>query len=126
VAGAVKEDTPDLAVIDWMLPRLSGIELIRRLRARPETQQSADHAHRPRRGDRARSRPRRPIVSEPANLENHKIRLAQIGGSLHFSRCPDVIAVLDELCDRRAVEDIVSICPATVQLEDAEANFANC
>jgi two-component system phosphate regulon response regulator PhoB len=35
----LKEDTPDLAVIDWMLPGLSGIELIRRLRARPETQQ---------------------------------------------------------------------------------------
>ncbi len=34
----LKENTPDLAVIDWMLPGLSGIELIRRLRARPETQ----------------------------------------------------------------------------------------
>jgi two-component system, OmpR family, phosphate regulon response regulator PhoB len=35
----LKENTPDLAVIDWMLPGLSGIELIRRLRARPETHQ---------------------------------------------------------------------------------------
>jgi two-component system, OmpR family, phosphate regulon response regulator PhoB len=34
----LKESTPDLAVIDWMLPGLSGIELIRRLRTRPETQ----------------------------------------------------------------------------------------
>jgi two-component system, OmpR family, phosphate regulon response regulator PhoB len=34
----LKESAPDLAVIDWMLPGLSGIELIRRLRARPETQ----------------------------------------------------------------------------------------
>src|SRR5512138_1576626 len=34
----VKESAPDLAVIDWMLPGLSGIELIRRLRTRPETQ----------------------------------------------------------------------------------------
>ena len=34
----LKENIPDLAVIDWMLPGLSGIELIRRLRARPETQ----------------------------------------------------------------------------------------
>src|SRR5262249_12385280 len=33
----LKETPPDLAVIDWMLPGLSGIELIRRLRARPET-----------------------------------------------------------------------------------------
>ncbi len=31
------ENPPDLAVIDWMLPGLSGIELVRRLRARPET-----------------------------------------------------------------------------------------
>src|SRR5436190_4476123 len=34
----LKEQPPDLAVIDWMLPGLSGIELIRRLRTRPETQ----------------------------------------------------------------------------------------
>src|SRR6202453_4423434 len=34
----LRESTPDLAVIDWMLPGLSGIELCRRLRARPETQ----------------------------------------------------------------------------------------
>ena len=33
----LKEQPPDLAVIDWMLPGLSGIELIRRLRAKPET-----------------------------------------------------------------------------------------
>ena len=30
---------PDLVVLDWMLPGLSGIELCRRLRARPETRQ---------------------------------------------------------------------------------------
>jgi two-component system phosphate regulon response regulator PhoB len=35
----LKESPPDLAVIDWMLPGLSGIELIRRLRAREETKQ---------------------------------------------------------------------------------------
>lgn len=35
----LKESPPDLAVVDWMLPGLSGIELIRRLRGRPETQQ---------------------------------------------------------------------------------------
>src|ERR1044072_310816 len=33
----LREDAPDLAVLDWMLPGLSGIELCRRLRARPET-----------------------------------------------------------------------------------------
>lgn len=35
----LKERVPDLVVLDWMLPGLSGIELCRRLRARPETQQ---------------------------------------------------------------------------------------
>src|SRR6059036_1513965 len=33
----LKERVPDLVVLDWMLPGLSGIELCRRLRARPES-----------------------------------------------------------------------------------------
>jgi two-component system phosphate regulon response regulator PhoB len=33
----LREGAPDLVVLDWMLPGLSGIELCRRLRARPET-----------------------------------------------------------------------------------------
>ncbi|MGH6769783.1 MAG: phosphate regulon transcriptional regulator PhoB [Xanthobacteraceae bacterium] len=33
----LKERTPDLAILDWMLPGLSGIELCRRIRARPDT-----------------------------------------------------------------------------------------
>jgi len=33
----LKEQVPDLAILDWMLPGLSGIELTRRLRMRPET-----------------------------------------------------------------------------------------
>lgn len=35
------ERTPDLVVVDWMVPQLSGIELLRRVRRRPE------HAHIP-------------------------------------------------------------------------------
>src|SRR5204863_4434027 len=35
----LKENAPDLLILDWMLPGLSGIELCRRLRARPETKQ---------------------------------------------------------------------------------------
>jgi two-component system, OmpR family, phosphate regulon response regulator PhoB len=31
------EQRPDLVLLDWMLPQVSGIELCRRLRARPET-----------------------------------------------------------------------------------------
>ncbi|QPC43571.1 phosphate regulon transcriptional regulator PhoB [Kaustia mangrovi] len=33
----VEEERPDLIVLDWMLPGLSGIEVCRMLRARPET-----------------------------------------------------------------------------------------
>ncbi|HWM83906.1 MAG TPA: phosphate regulon transcriptional regulator PhoB [Pseudolabrys sp.] len=33
----LQEQVPDLVILDWMLPGLSGIELCRRLRARPET-----------------------------------------------------------------------------------------
>ena len=33
----VAEETPDLIVLDWMLPNVSGIEVCRRLKSRPET-----------------------------------------------------------------------------------------
>ncbi len=33
----VREEHPDLVVLDWMLPQVSGIEICRRLRAKPET-----------------------------------------------------------------------------------------
>jgi two-component system phosphate regulon response regulator PhoB len=35
----LRETTPDLVLLDWMLPGLSGIEICRRLRARPATAQ---------------------------------------------------------------------------------------
>ncbi len=34
----LQESVPDLLVLDWMVPAISGIELCRRLRARPETE----------------------------------------------------------------------------------------
>ena len=37
VEFAVRENAPDLIILDWMLPGVSGIELCRRLRAWPET-----------------------------------------------------------------------------------------
>ena len=33
----VEEDTPDIIVLDWMMPNLSGIEVCRRLKTRPES-----------------------------------------------------------------------------------------
>ena len=35
---SVKEQQPDLLILDWMLPGVSGIELCRRFRMQPETQ----------------------------------------------------------------------------------------
>jgi two-component system phosphate regulon response regulator PhoB len=35
----LRETIPDLVILDWMLPGVSGIELCRRLRSRPETRQ---------------------------------------------------------------------------------------
>ncbi|WP_371396483.1 phosphate regulon transcriptional regulator PhoB [Fretibacter rubidus] len=34
---AASERTPDLIVLDWMMPKLSGVEVCRRLRRKPET-----------------------------------------------------------------------------------------
>lgn len=33
----ISEEEPDLIILDWMLPQVSGIELCRRLRSKPET-----------------------------------------------------------------------------------------
>jgi two-component system phosphate regulon response regulator PhoB len=33
----VEEETPDIIVLDWMLPAVSGIEVCRRLKSRPDT-----------------------------------------------------------------------------------------
>jgi two-component system phosphate regulon response regulator PhoB len=52
----LKERVPDLVVLDWMLPGLSGIELCRRLRARPETKQLPIIMLTARRGERAGAR----------------------------------------------------------------------
>ena len=37
VETLLREELPDLVILDWMLPGLSGIEVCRRLRARDET-----------------------------------------------------------------------------------------
>ena len=48
------ENTPDLVILDWMLPGVSGLEICRRLRAREvHPHASGHHADRARRGSRA-------------------------------------------------------------------------
>ena len=57
---AIREEPPDLIILDWMLPGLSGIELCRRLRVR---ENSPSHSHPDpdgsRRGAGSHSRPDR-------------------------------------------------------------------
>lgn len=36
----IEEETPDLILLDWMLPKVSGVEVCRQLRARPETRRT--------------------------------------------------------------------------------------
>jgi two-component system, OmpR family, phosphate regulon response regulator PhoB len=38
VHAAINEEMPDMVLLDWMLPGLSGIDVCRLIRARPETQ----------------------------------------------------------------------------------------
>jgi len=33
----ITEDAPDIVVLDWMMPNLSGIEVCRRIKSKPET-----------------------------------------------------------------------------------------
>lgn len=37
VLERVQEEQPDVIILDWMMPGLSGIEVLKRLRANPET-----------------------------------------------------------------------------------------
>ena len=52
----LSESPPDLVILDWMLPGVSGIEICRRLRARRHARSAGDHADGTRRRGRAHSR----------------------------------------------------------------------
>src|SRR5204863_10216135 len=52
----LKESVPDLLVLDWMLPGITGIELCRRSRAARHRAAADHHADGARRGERARAR----------------------------------------------------------------------
>ena len=52
------ENAPDLVLLDWMLPMMSGIEVCRQLRRKPAPPRGADHhADGARRGGRQGARP---------------------------------------------------------------------
>ncbi len=81
----LREGVPDLLLLDWMLPGISGIELCRRLRARERHPVAPDHhADRPRRGGRARARAR--------HRRRRLRRQAVLGPGAHGARARDPAA----------------------------------
>src|ERR1041385_5835383 len=90
----LKESTPDLIVLDWMLPGLSGIELCRRLRARPETRQL-------------------PIIMLTARgEESEKVRGLATGADDYIVKpfsVPDLLARVRALLRRTAPERVAAV-----------------
>ena len=93
----LKETVPDLVLLDWMLPGLSGIELCRRLRARPETA-------------------RLPIIMLTARgEESERIRGLTTGADDYLVKpfsVPELIARVRAMLRRAAPERIASLLSA--------------
>src|SRR5580692_10925538 len=90
----LKEAAPDLVVLDWMLPGMSGIELCRRLRARPETE-------------------RLPIIMLTARgEESERIRGLATGADDYIVKpfsVPELIARVNALLRRAAPEKVTEV-----------------
>ena len=89
----LRETTPDLLMLDWMLPGLSGIELCRRLRARAETE-------------------RMPIIMLTARGdEGERVRGLQTGADDYIVKpfsVPELIARVHSLLRRAKPEFVAS------------------
>jgi len=90
----LREISPDLVVLDWMLPGLSGIELCRRLRARPETR-------------------RLPIIMLTARgEESEKVRGLATGADDYIVKpfsVPELLARVRALLRRASPERVASV-----------------
>ena len=83
---AVDEEKPDLVLMDWMLPNVSGIELCRQLRTPAgDARDPGDHADRPRRGGGPRARPRR----RRGRLRDQAVLDVRAGGADARGAAPD-------------------------------------
>lgn len=93
----LRETVPDLMLLDWMLPGLSGIELCRRLRQRPETQ-------------------RLPIILLTARgEEDERVRGLATGADDYIVKpfsVPELIARVGALMRRAAPEKLASLLQA--------------
>lgn len=90
----LKETIPDLIILDWMLPGLSGIELCRRLRARAQTQ-------------------RLPIIMLTARgEENERVRGLATGADDYVVKpfsVPEMVARVGALLRRASPERIANV-----------------
>ena len=90
----LKESLPDLVILDWMLPGLSGIEICRRLRARVETRQM-------------------PIIILTARgEESERIRGLATGADDYIVKpfsVPELIARVNALLRRAAPEKVIGV-----------------
>ncbi len=102
----VSEERPDLIVLDWMLPGVSGIELCRRLRSRPETRAIPILmlTARGEEGDRIRglSTGADDYVVKPFSLPELMARIKAILRRASPDRLADVLRVSDIELDRAA------------------------
>ncbi len=101
------EDIPDLVVLDWMIPNVSGIELCRRLRARPATAQL-------------------PIIMLTARgEETERVRGLATGADDYIVKpfsVPELVARIGALLRRAAPERIAS----TLRAGDIELDRERC
>jgi two-component system, OmpR family, phosphate regulon response regulator PhoB len=101
------EEIPDLVVLDWMIPNISGIELCRRLRARPETAQL-------------------PIIMLTARgEETERVRGLATGADDYIVKpfsVPELVARIRALLRRAAPERIA----ATLRAGDIELDRERC
>ncbi len=90
----LKETVPDLVLLDWMLPGLSGIELCRRMRLRPETE-------------------RVPVIMLTARgEESERIRGLSTGADDYITKpfsVPELIARVRSLLRRAKPEHVASV-----------------
>jgi len=93
----LKESLPDLLVLDWMLPGMSGIELSRRLRARPDTE-------------------RLPIIMLPARgEESERVRGLATGADDYIVKpfsVPELLARIRSLLRRARPESVATVLTA--------------
>jgi two-component system, OmpR family, phosphate regulon response regulator PhoB len=101
------EEVPDLVVLDWMIPNVSGIELCRRLRANPETA-------------------RLPIIMLTARgEETERVRGLATGADDYIVKpfsVPELVARIRALLRRAAPERIAS----TLRAGDIELDRERC